>query len=63
MRIRDDGSHQHFLDSVNVKFITVMPQNALIVVASDYLIASYRLTSTFDQEWVFSLIMKYINLF
>ncbi|EJD76761.1 TK protein kinase [Loa loa] len=50
IRIRNDGSHQHFLDSVTVKFMTVMSHNALVVVASDYLIVSYRLTSTFDQE-------------
>uniref|UniRef100_A0A1I8EBK5 receptor protein-tyrosine kinase n=1 Tax=Wuchereria bancrofti TaxID=6293 RepID=A0A1I8EBK5_WUCBA len=49
-RIRGDGSQQHFMDSVTVKFMTVMSRNALIVVASDYLIVSYRLTSTFDQE-------------
>ncbi|KAK6108370.1 Protein tyrosine kinase family protein [Brugia pahangi] len=49
-RIRGDGSQQHFMDSITVKFMTVMSRNALIVVASDYLIVSYRLTSTFDQE-------------
>ncbi|KAM3717158.1 Protein roller-3 [Dirofilaria immitis] len=53
IRIRSDGSHQHFLDSVNVKFMTVMSRNALIVIASDYLIVTYRLTSTFDQEIYF----------
>uniref|UniRef100_A0A0R3RIS5 Fibronectin type-III domain-containing protein n=1 Tax=Elaeophora elaphi TaxID=1147741 RepID=A0A0R3RIS5_9BILA len=50
IRIRNDGSEQHFLDSITVKFMTVMSRNALIVIASNYLIVSYRLTSTFDQE-------------
>ncbi|VDK61397.1 unnamed protein product [Onchocerca ochengi] len=50
IRIRSDGSKQHFLDSVTVKFMTVISRNALIVLASDYLIITYRLTSTFDQE-------------
>lgn len=50
IRVHNDGSQQHFLDSVAVKFMTVMSRNALIFLASNYLIVSYRLTSTFDQE-------------
>ncbi|CAG9539972.1 unnamed protein product [Cercopithifilaria johnstoni] len=50
IRIHNDGSQQHFLDSIAVRFMTVMSHNALIIVASNYLIVSYRLTSTFDQE-------------
>ncbi|VDN07737.1 unnamed protein product [Thelazia callipaeda] len=50
IRIREDGTHQHFLSTLTAKFITIMPSKALIIVASDYLIVAYRLTSSFDQE-------------
>uniref|UniRef100_F1KQA4 receptor protein-tyrosine kinase n=1 Tax=Ascaris suum TaxID=6253 RepID=F1KQA4_ASCSU len=48
-RIRKDGSKLRFLDTVTVHFLAVLPKYALIIVASDYLILSYRLTSSLDQ--------------
>ncbi|VDM29643.1 unnamed protein product [Toxocara canis] len=48
-RIRKDGSKFRFLDTVTVHFLAIMPKYAVIIIASDYIILSYRLTSSFDQ--------------
>lgn len=50
MRISEDGSSRHFLDTLMVKYVTVMSRYALLIIASHYLIVTYRLTSSFDHE-------------
>ncbi|VDK27681.1 unnamed protein product [Gongylonema pulchrum] len=67
-RQHNDGSIHRFLNSVSVKFMTVIPRFAILIIASDYLIVSYRLTSTFDQECefvrvYFPVCLKYILSF
>ncbi|MFH4982722.1 hypothetical protein AB6A40_009431 [Gnathostoma spinigerum] len=43
-----DGSRSLFLDTLTVTFLSIMPNHAIILIASKYRIVSYRLTSSFD---------------
>ncbi len=44
------AGHYRFLDFIDIKFATLLSSRAIIVLASSYVIVSYRLSSSFDQR-------------
>uniref|UniRef100_A0A0M3J4B4 Fibronectin type-III domain-containing protein n=1 Tax=Anisakis simplex TaxID=6269 RepID=A0A0M3J4B4_ANISI len=48
-RLHKDGSKYLFLETSTIQWLALMPKYSVIVIASDYTILSYRLTSSFDQ--------------
>uniref|UniRef100_A0A914C3G4 receptor protein-tyrosine kinase n=1 Tax=Acrobeloides nanus TaxID=290746 RepID=A0A914C3G4_9BILA len=44
-----NGDDYKFLDSISINHMSIMPKRSLLIIASSYLIVSYRLTSSFEQ--------------
>lgn len=48
-RILENGIRYRFLDFIKVKFISVLSNRAIIVIATQYSVVMYRLTSSFEK--------------
>lgn len=48
-RILDNGIRYRFLDFIKIKFISVLSNRAIIVIATQYSVSMYRLTSSFEK--------------
>uniref|UniRef100_A0A158R4X9 receptor protein-tyrosine kinase n=1 Tax=Syphacia muris TaxID=451379 RepID=A0A158R4X9_9BILA len=48
-RTTADGTRTLFLETVTARYLAILPTYSVLVLASDYVIRSYRFTSTFQQ--------------